>query len=248
VLFAAAAGQSVKLVSSTSSRLTSDLVVRPEIVKPEDLRNKRFGVSIVGGTSWMEALLAVEYLGLNPARDGIQINATGGQSIRASALETGSIDAALLAPLFSRTLKAKGFRILLELSQVNVPFVNTGIVASATFLEKNPDTVEGILKSLLEAQAFVSVPVNKPAVIKTLMYHMKISDRFIAEEGYREMARELEKKPYPSVEGLRNIQRLLAGGNPKIALIKVEDVVDSRFMRKLDESGFIARLYTSSGK
>jgi hypothetical protein len=62
------------------------------------------------------------------------------------------------------------------------------------------------------------------------------------------MARELEKRPYPSVEGLRNIQRLMAVGNPKIAAIKVEDLVDSRFMRKLDDSGFIGRLYTSSGK
>jgi hypothetical protein len=61
------------------------------------------------------------------------------------------------------------------------------------------------------------------------------------------MARELEKKPYPSVDGLRNIQRLLAGGNPKIAAINVQDVVDSRFMRKLDSNGFIDRLYTPSG-
>jgi ABC-type nitrate/sulfonate/bicarbonate transport system substrate-binding protein len=248
VLFAAAAGQSVKLVSSTSSRLTSDLVVRPEIAKPEDLRNKRFGVSIIGGTSWMEALLALEYLGLNPGRDSIQINATGGQSIRASALETGSIDAALLAPLLSRTLKTKGFRILLELSQVNVPFVNTGIVASTTYLDKHPDVVDAILKSLLEAQAFIASPTNKASVIKTLMHHMRISDRLIAEEGYQEMARELEKRPYPSVEGLRNIQRLLAVGNPKIAAIKVEDLVDSRFMRKLEDSGFIDRVYTSTGK
>jgi ABC-type nitrate/sulfonate/bicarbonate transport system substrate-binding protein len=196
----------------------------------------------------MEALLALEYLGLNPGRDSIQINATGGQSIRASALETGSIDAALLAPLLSRTLKTKGFRILLELSQVNVPFVNTGIVASTTYLDKHPDVVDAILKSLLEAQAFIASPTNKASVIKTLMHHMRISDRLIAEEGYQEMARELEKRPYPSVEGLRNIQRLLAVGNPKIAAIKVEDLVDSRFMRKLEDSGFIDRVYTSTGK
>jgi ABC-type nitrate/sulfonate/bicarbonate transport system substrate-binding protein len=196
----------------------------------------------------MEALLALEYLGLNPSRDAIQINAIGGQSIRANALETGNIDATLLAPLFSRTLKTKGLRILLQLSQINIPFVNTGIVATSTYLEKNPDIVEALLKSLLEAQAFIGSPANKPIVIKTLMHHMKISDRLIAEEGYQEMARELEKRPYPSVEGLRNIQRMMALGNPRIASIKVEDLVDSRFMRKLDESGFIATLYTPSGR
>jgi len=49
-------------------------------------------------------------------------------------------------------------------------------------------------------------------------------------------------KPYPSVDGLRNIQRLTKLQNPKIADVKVEDLVDSRFVRKLDESGFIDRL------
>jgi hypothetical protein len=30
--------------------------------------------------------------------------------------------------------------------------------------------------------------------------------------------------------------------NPKIADVKIEDLVDSRFVRKLDESGFLDRL------
>ena len=48
-----------------------------------------------------------------------------------------------------------------------------------------------------------------------------------------------------TVEGLRNAQRLMALQNPKIAAVKVEDLVDPRFVRKLDESGFIDRLYTA---
>jgi hypothetical protein len=31
--------------------------------------------------------------------------------------------------------------------------------------------------------------------------------------------------------------------NPKVAGLKVEDLVDARFVRALDESGFIDRLY-----
>lgn len=247
LLAAAAAGQDIKIVSSTANRVTSNLVARPEISKPEDLRGKRFGVSIIGGTSWMEALLALKRLGLDPARDGIQIIAVGGQSIRANALETGTIDATLLTPLFSRGLKQKGFRILMEASQVNIPFLNMGVVASSAYLREKPDIVEAILKALIEAQAFIGSTGNKASVIKTLMYHMKISDRTFAEEGYREIATELEKKHYPSLEGLRNIQTLMALVNPKVASIKVENLIDSRFIRKLNESGFIDKLYGSSG-
>ena len=34
---------------------------------------------------------------------------------------------------------------------------------------------------------------------------------------------------------------------PKIGEVKVEDVVDNRIMRKLDESGFIERTFTAQG-
>ena len=53
----------------------------------------------------------------------------------------------------------------------------------------------------------------------------------------------LQRKPYPSPEGLRNAQRLMALQNPKIAALKIEELIDSRFVRKLDETGFIDGLY-----
>jgi hypothetical protein len=53
----------------------------------------------------------------------------------------------------------------------------------------------------------------------------------------------LNRKPYPSLDGLRSAQRLMAQQIPKIAALKVEDLIDARFVRKLDESGFIDRIY-----
>jgi hypothetical protein len=35
--------------------------------------------------------------------------------------------------------------------------------------------------------------------------------------------------------------------NPKVASVKVEDLVDSRMIRKLDESGFIDRVGAAYG-
>ena len=46
----------------------------------------------------------------------------------------------------------------------------------------------------------------------------------------------IERKPFPSLEGLRNIRRLMATQNPKTANVKVEDLIDSRIIRKLDET------------
>jgi hypothetical protein len=57
----------------------------------------------------------------------------------------------------------------------------------------------------------------------------------------------MARKPYPGVDGLKNVQRLTKLQNPRIADLNVEELVDSRFIRRLDESGFIDRLYATSG-
>jgi hypothetical protein len=70
----------------------------------------------------------------------------------------------------------------------------------------------------------------------------------IAEEGYHDTVRTMARKPYPAIAGMRNVQRLLKTQNPRIADVNVDDLVDNRFIRKLDESGFFERIYGSAGR
>jgi hypothetical protein len=53
----------------------------------------------------------------------------------------------------------------------------------------------------------------------------------------------MARKPYPAVEGMRNAQRLLKTQNPRIGEVNVDDLVDNRYIRKIDESGFFDRIY-----
>jgi ABC-type nitrate/sulfonate/bicarbonate transport system substrate-binding protein len=244
-LSAIAAGQDLRIVASPSNRLPYDLVVRPEIREARDLRNKRFGVTSVGGTTWMAAILALQHFGLDLRRDNIQLNAIGNQGILAQAIEAGNIDMTLVDPFLSRRLQQKGMRVLLELYRVNIPFINTSVVVSAPYLREHEDRVEHFLRAMLEAQAFIAAPGNKSAVMKTVMSHMKITDARVAEEGYQDLLLSLEKKPYPSLQALQNIQRLIAPMNPKAAQVKPEQVIDARLIQKLDESGFIDGLYSA---
>ena len=57
----------------------------------------------------------------------------------------------------------------------------------------------------------------------------------------------LARKPYPSLAGLRNIQRLMKRLNPNVEKIEVGDLVDDRFLRALDQSGFIDKVLASYG-
>ncbi len=46
---------------------------------------------------------------------------------------------------------------------------------------------------------------------------------------------------------MRNIQRLMALQNPKVAGVRVEELIEPRFIRKLDESGFIEKVSAAYG-
>jgi ABC-type nitrate/sulfonate/bicarbonate transport system substrate-binding protein len=242
LLGAAAGGLDAKMVAALNAKVTYDLVAAPGIKTPKDLRGKRFGIQAFGGGLWMGAMLGLEYLGLDPQRDNINVLQIGDQSVIAQAIEAGSIDAAALDGVFSRRLKQKGFTILAEFSQANIPTIGLGLVAKNAFIRERQDALEGVLRGLSESVVFILSPKYKPVVLKTIMQHLRISDPAAAEEGYQDLVTGLERKLLPSIEGLRNTQRLLKPRNPKLETIKVEDLIDDRIVRRLEESGFIGRL------
>ena len=215
----------------------------PQIKTAPDLRGKRFGVQSIVGSTWMYSMLGLEQLGLDPQRDKITFLPIGDPVTMAHALETGRVDAVVLDPVLSRGLMNKGFSLLLDLFEAKVSFPGLGLGVTRAYLEKNDATVEKVVTALTESLAFIHGPSNKPIVLKSMMKNLRMTDPAAAENGYQDHLLTLNRKPYPSLEGLSNAQRLMALQNPKIAILKIEGLIDSRFVRKLDESGFIDELY-----
>jgi ABC-type nitrate/sulfonate/bicarbonate transport system substrate-binding protein len=246
VLGSAASGSDLKILAAFTNRVTYDVVARKGIKSPEDLRGKIFGVQSIGGTVWMGAILALEHFGLDPNRDKISLIAAGDQSVLAQALVTGTIDATVLDGVMSRTLRENGYPILAELSKLNIPISSVGIVAKASYIQSNSQTVENLLKALLESEAFIFGPSNKDRAMAILKRYLRINDQE-AEEGYKDVINGLDRKPHANLAGLRNVQRLMKLRNPAVEKVKVEDLVDDRFMKKLDQSGFIDEMYAKYG-
>ena len=58
-----------------------------------------------------------------------------------------------------------------------------------------------------------------------------------ADEGYQSMLDLYERKIYPSVDGVRNVIRLLGVGNEKIRRLKAEELVDDSVVKRLEREG-----------
>jgi NitT/TauT family transport system substrate-binding protein len=247
VIGAAGQGSHLKILSSISNTLTHTLIAHPSIKRAEELRGKRFGIQNPGGTTWINTVLALEHVGLEAKRDNINLLPIGDSVLVGQALEAGRVDAAVLDGALVRRLRSKGFATIVELQPAKIPMLNQAIVVSPEFLQKRPEIAEKLLMTLVESLAYSAAPANKTLVIKTMMRRFQISDPVVAEEGYQDYLSGIERRPFPLLDGMRNIRRLMITLNPKIASVKVEDLIDSRMIRKLEENGFIDKMAVNYG-
>jgi ABC-type nitrate/sulfonate/bicarbonate transport system substrate-binding protein len=245
VVGAAAGGADIRVAATFINKTILRVIALPEIAKIENLKGKRLGVQSIGGASWMQAMLGLEKLGLDPQRDNIAVLSSGNNVVTVQALEARSIDFSMFSDVsFALTLERQGFRMLAELPPI--PFASLGIVVAKDYIQRHGDVLESVLKAWVEGAAFALSPERKVSTIELLTKRLHVGSK-AAEETYMELSKILERKPYTSIEGMQNIQRLMKLHNPQVAKIDVQRLVDNSIIRKLDQSGFLDRLYGAYG-
>lgn len=240
----AAEGSDLRIVASLSSTpLSGHLVARPEIRSPDGLRGKRVGVRVIGAGIWISTILALDRLGLRPDRDGITTVPVGSPVEILAALERGAIDAALVTVAQSRDLQAKGYTALLTDYPPDITAYGLCLAADASYARTDPEVVRGVLAALIEALAFCRAERNSDAVMRAFETSLHVTDR----DTVQSQLRELKPKPYPSQAALRKMQAIMATHDPRLSSVRLAELVDESFVRELDESGAIARLYEAHG-
>jgi hypothetical protein len=80
-------------------------------------------------------------------------------------------------------------------------------------------------------------PRNREDVLKILAAKLKLKDTKEAAGHYQEIIETYERKPYPSKDGLNNVIRFLAMGNPKAAEVSAETITDISFVAEVEARG-----------
>jgi ABC-type nitrate/sulfonate/bicarbonate transport system substrate-binding protein len=244
-------GRDMKIIASLSSRESLDIVARPGIKNAKELAGKKFGVQSVGGGVWKTATVWLEHLGMDEKRDSIQMIVIGDVTVLAQSLEAGLIDATVVPGYLSRRLAAKGFTVLGRCEETRLPSVGMTVLVERPYLQQNPDTLQGVMMALIEGMLYTGHPRNKQVVLETLTKQFRMTDSSAAEGAYQDVATlvrlEEGRKPYVSLEGMRILQRLLAPQNPKIGSLKVETLIDSTIVKKIDDSGFFEKMNAEYG-
>lgn len=238
-----AGGENIAMFLGISNTSPFTLVTQPAIKKAADLKGKRLGTARFGGSSHVSALIALDHLGLDTKRDNIILLQTGLDPERIAALEQKALDAAMLQRLATKTMLAKGYTQLLNLNQAKIPYQNTVLAARRDYMTSHAKVFESFIRALVEGYAYVFSKENKQAVKEVIARNLRLPNPDAAEDFYLEALEELDRKPYPTVEGTRTVIKYVGERNPKVALLKAEEIIDSSWLKKLDEEGFFARVY-----
>jgi len=237
VLGSAAEGMDIVFVAGIINKLIGNIMAVPKIKTPADLKGKLIAVTSASGGSWMFTTLALEFWGLDAKRDGITFRVLGNESVRSQALANDAVAATHLGYTFSAPLIKNGFTNLGDLAKMPIPFQSTGIMTTRRYMNAHPETVENILRGVVDSLQFIEKPENKPVVLKSLMKGLRLQKVEQAVEGYDTLANIYEKKIYPRADGIANVIRLLGQTNEKIRKLKADELVDDRFVKKLEKEG-----------
>jgi ABC-type nitrate/sulfonate/bicarbonate transport system substrate-binding protein len=228
-------GADLVFIAGFINRLSGLFLANPRVKTPMDLKGKSIGVNSLSGGGWIFSMLMLDYWGLAPERDKIQFRSLGEQAVMAQGVMSGTVDAAFLGYTFGKMLEAKGFTVLADAEKLPIPYQGSGLMSRKSFVTGSPATVENVLRALLDSSKFIRDPDNKTAVMKSLAKALRFRRVEDAEEGYRSMFNLYEKKIYPSVDGIRNVIRLLGATNEKIRRLRAEDLVDDSAVRKMEK-------------
>lgn len=238
VTSAAAGGADAVMILGITNLLTYDIWAKPEIKRPEDLKGKRLAISGFGSSSHVASFLMLKHFGLDEKRDGITFLVIGDEPTRVQALITGRIDATIADPSVSGPLKERSFSYLGNLQQLGVPFVNNSVTTTKRFIKERPRTVEAIVKTIVEGNAYMLNPANRATVTGILAKHLRFSQKE-ADKAYEDLLPKVERKPYPNMDAVKATIQVMGLANPKIAQLKSEDLVDVSILQRLEQSGFV---------
>jgi ABC-type nitrate/sulfonate/bicarbonate transport system substrate-binding protein len=212
------------------------IVAKPEIKRLEDLKGKRIGYSGVGAMTHFIILELCRRMGWHPTLDIVPMS----NAISVDNLENDQVDAFITPGMAMVEFKAKGITPVADLRKEwgDLPIGGSGLTSTKKFVRENPEAVRRFMKSIVEAIALMKK--DREVAFRAMAKWYGVSDREKLNANYL-VADTLPRKPYPAVDGIKKTMELY--DSLGMRRHKPEDFYDDRFVRELDESGYIDSLY-----
>ncbi|HVH92987.1 MAG TPA: ABC transporter substrate-binding protein [Candidatus Acidoferrum sp.] len=239
VLSGVSGGAQIGCVASPFNKIARELVVRKEIDSFEALREKVFGVQSIGGGFWLQTMIVLDRLGVEPEKNKLQMRVIGDEPTILQALLASNIDAAVMTFASAGVAKRAGLRSLANTADLKVPYQGVGICTRSDRIVNSPDVILRLTKGMIETVAFSQDPRHKREVMAVLKKNLRLSSDEDTEKSYNSLRMVSTLDVAPDPEAWKNIQRLVSRVTPKVAQLDINQIVNGSFVKTLEENGFL---------
>lgn len=228
-------GLDLTMFGRLGNTMDNRIFVRKGITNIKEV--KRLAISRFGSNADFAARYLLQREGMKPDVD-VALLQVGNQSNRIAAVETNNADAAMLTPPMTLQARKLGLTLLLDASKLGIPYSSLFFVARRSYIDKNRADLLNFTKAMIEGVFLYKS--NKEFAMKVLAKYMKVQDREVLEENFREY--DFPLKPYPSKEFYELPIQSVAKKDPRVLKENPDRFVDMSLVKELDSSGFIEKL------
>jgi NitT/TauT family transport system substrate-binding protein len=242
VLSGVSGGAKIGCVAHPFNKISRELIVRKEIESLPGLRDKIIGVQSIGGGFWLQTMIVLDRLGIDPDKYGLKLRVVGDEPTILQALLASNIDAAVITPASAAIAKRAGLRSLVNTTDMKVPYQGTGICTRSDRIANSPDLIMRMVKGMAESVGFILDARHKREVMLSLKRNLRLGSDDDAERSYNSLRTVATLEIAPDPEAWRNIQRIAARANPKVAQVDINQIINTSFVKTLEENGFLPEL------
>jgi NitT/TauT family transport system substrate-binding protein len=236
-LAAGVAGFDVTMVAVALN--TTPIVIMGKVSKMEELKGKAIGVTRYGSNTDISARFAIRKAGLQPEKDVALVQLEDYAGIMGG-IQSGRIAAGALADPFTDHAKTLGYKEIADIAALGLEFPFVGIVTKKTFIKEQPDLVQRFVRAYTESIALYKN--NRELAKQVTSKYTGIKDPEILNSTVDFYAPKLASVPYPTIGGIRFVLDQVATRDPRAKNFNPETFMDLRFVKQLEDSGFIQGL------
>jgi NitT/TauT family transport system substrate-binding protein len=214
------------------------LYARPEVKDIASLQGKVVGIMSKGASSEHAVIALLQRHNMQPGRD-VKFIYLGGVREVLAAIERGIVAAGVLSSPTTLAARRLGQKELVNIASLNLPYIHSGVATRRGFIRQHPDTVKAYLRAYIAAIKIANEDAETSK--RALSRYLVTSDRAILDEAYQTFRGIFPRVPYVTEDYIKSV--IAVSDNPKAANADPKEFFDNRFLKELEDIGFVRELY-----
>ena len=211
---------------------------RPEVKDIASLQGKLVGIMSKGASSEHAVIALLQRHGMQPGKD-VKFIYLGGVREVVAALDRGIVSAGVLSSPTTLMARRLGQKELVNIATLNLPYMHSGVATRRSFARQQPEQVKAYLRAYIAAIKIANEDAETSK--RALARYLVTNDSAILDEAYQTFRGIFPKVPYVTEDYIKSV--LTVSDNPKAAGANPKDYFDSRFLKEIEDSGFVQELY-----